>query len=63
MKRDELNKILAEEYGRLDKKYNMGYYPRPNGYEEFYKRGWGYIEIEKTKPGSSYSDKTNWGWH
>lgn len=36
--RKALQELLAEEYGRLDRKYDMGYSPRNP--EEAYKKGY-----------------------
>lgn len=62
----EINKVLAEEYGFLDHKYKMGYFPRPLGYENSYKKGWrdfSNFTERKEITDTSYRHKENWGWY
>jgi len=58
--------ILAYEYGFLDAKHGMGYYPRP-GVEQEYMAGFraGSTGTQKNDPipAGSYTHTANWGWY
>ena len=58
--------VLAQEYGYLDHKHDMGYEPRPRGFEEAYRCGWdewSKLPARKRNFVTSYADSANWGWH
>ena len=58
--------VLAQEYGYLDHKHDMGYEPRPRGFEDAYKCGWeewSKLIAQKCNFATSYADSANWGWH
>jgi len=61
----ELNAVLAHEYGVLDARYNMGYAPRPSGFESIYNKAFFQASPLKANQIScgSYKDKENWGWY
>jgi len=40
MKTNTTTPNVAEEYGYLDAKHNMGYEPRPSGFEAEYRKGY-----------------------
>lgn len=60
-----MSAVIAREYGYLDAKTGMGYYPRPPGHENDYRDG--YNELfnprQATVPAGTYANKTNWGWY
>lgn len=61
-----LSAILAEEYGYLDAKHDMGYEPRPSGFEEEYRRGYRSFRRAvppEPVPAGSYTHQVNWGWY
>ncbi len=57
--------MLAHEYGYLDNKHNMGFHPRPHGFEKNYEQGWAEWQQAPTpgEYGNSYADPINWGWY
>lgn len=55
--------VVAYEYGRLDKKYNMGFSPRPRGAEKSYKAGYQLRWTKEDQELASYKESLNHGWH
>jgi hypothetical protein len=63
----EKSEVLAKEYGYLDHKYNLGFNPRPSGFESQYEIGYGewrkIVDQTPEIPVGSYSHPANWGWY
>ena len=62
---NDVQRILAYEYGRLDAKHEMGYSPRP-GYESEYSAGYrseSHSPAPEVIPSGTYTHQANWGWY